>query len=72
MAFVKVGRWVLQTEDVTALEHRVDGAAVKLKGGHEIRLSKVEARAFLTRFGQDATIEDLGVVHEPLSGESEA
>ena len=40
----------------------VDGAAVKLKGGHEVRLNKAEADAFQHRFEQEAVIEDLGVV----------
>jgi hypothetical protein len=32
MSWVKVGRWVFQIEDVVAIENRVDGAAVRLKG----------------------------------------
>jgi hypothetical protein len=66
MSWVKVGRWVFQIEDVVAIENRVDGAAVKLKGGHEVRLNTVETAAFLQRFEKDAPIEDLGVVQDPL------
>ncbi len=67
MPWVKVGRWVLQTEEVAALEHRVDGTSVKLKGGHEVRLNRAESQAFLIRFGQGLAIEDLGVVQESVS-----
>ncbi len=66
MSWVKVGRWVFQTTDVVALEKRVDGAAVKLRGGHEVRLNKAETAAFLHRFERDAAIEDLGVTEDPL------
>ena len=66
MSWVKVGRWVFQIEDIVALEIRVDGVAVKLKGGHEVRLNKVETAAFLSRFEKDAAIDDLGVVQEPV------
>ena len=66
MSWVKVGRWVFQIEDIVALENRVDGAEVKLRGGHEVRLNKAEAAAFLLRFKKDAAIEDLGVVQDPL------
>ena len=65
MSWVKVGRWVFQIEHIVAIEHRVDGAAVKLEGGHEVRLNKVEAAAFLNRFEKNAVIEDLGVVQDP-------
>ena len=66
MSWLKVGRWVFRIEDIVALENRVDGAAVKLRGGHEVRLNKAETTAFLHRFGKDAAIEDLGVVQDPL------
>jgi hypothetical protein len=66
MSWVKVGRWVFQIEEIVAIEHRVDGAVVKLKGGHEVKLNKVETAAFLDRFEKDAAIEDLGVVQVPL------
>jgi hypothetical protein len=66
MPWLKVGRWVFQTEDVKALEHRVDGLEVKLTDGHEVRLNRAEARAFLARFEQSAAIEDLGVVQESV------
>jgi hypothetical protein len=66
MSWVKVGRWVFQTTDVVALEKRVDGAAVKLRGGHEVRLNKAETAAFLHRFEKDAAIEDLGVTEDLL------
>ena len=39
MSWVKVGRCVIHKEDIVALEYRVDGAAVKLRGGHEVRLN---------------------------------
>jgi hypothetical protein len=66
MPWVKVGRWVFQTEAIVALENRVDGAAVKLRGAHEVRLNKAETEAFLHRFEKEVTIEDLGVVQDPL------
>jgi hypothetical protein len=66
MSWVKVGRCVIHKEDIVALEYRVDGAAVKLRGGHEVRLNQVETAAFLRRFEKDAAIEDLGVVQDPL------
>jgi hypothetical protein len=66
MSWVKVGRWVFEIEDIVALENRVDGAEVKLRGGHAVRLNKAETAAFLHRFNKDAAIEDLGVVQEPL------
>ena len=61
MSWVKVGRWVLQMEDIVALEHRVDGTGVKLRGGHEARLNKAETAALLHRFQKDLALEDLGV-----------
>jgi hypothetical protein len=70
MPWVKVGRWVFQTDEVAALEHRVDGISVKLKGGHEVRLNRVESQAFLIRFEQGVAIEDLGVVQESVSDKS--
>ena len=66
MSWVKVGRWVFQIEDIVAIENRVDGAAVRLKGGHEVSLNKVEAGAFRQRFEGEVAIEDLGVVQDPL------
>jgi hypothetical protein len=64
MSCVKIGRWIFPLENVIAIESRVDGASVKLKGGHEVRLNKAEAEAFLPRFEQDAVIEDLDVVSD--------
>ena len=64
MSWVKVGRWVLQMEDIVALEHRADGTGVKLRGGHEARLNKAEAAALLHRFQKDLALEDLGVEHD--------
>ncbi len=66
MSWVKVGRWVFPIEEIVALENRVDGVAVKLRGGHEVRLNKAETAAFLHRFAKDAAIEDLGVTEDPL------
>jgi hypothetical protein len=69
MSWLKVGRWVFPIEDVVALENRVDGATVKLKGGHEVRLNNAEANAFQHRFEQEAVIEDLGVVQDPVASD---
>jgi hypothetical protein len=66
MSWIKVGRWVFQIEDIVAIELRVDGAAVKLRGGHEVELNKAETRAFLHRFEKYAATEDLGVVQGPV------
>jgi hypothetical protein len=67
MPWVKVGRWVFQLEDVVALENRVDGAEVKLKGGQGVRLNKAETQAFLHRFETVAVVEDLGVVQDSVT-----
>ena len=64
MSSVKVGRWIFQIENVIAIENRVDGVSVKLKGGHEVRLNQAEAKAFLPRFERDAIIEDLSIVED--------
>jgi hypothetical protein len=69
MSWVKVGRWVFQIEDVVALENRIDGVEVKLKGGHGVRLNKAETKAFLHRFETNAVVEDLGVVQDSVSNE---
>jgi len=66
MSWVKVGRWVFQIDAIVAVENRVDGAEVKLRGNHALRLNKAETEAFLRRFGKGAAIEDLGVVQDPL------
>jgi len=66
MSWVKVGRWVFETDGIVALENRVDGVEVMLNGGHGVRLNRAEARAFLARFEKDAVIEDLGVVQESV------
>lgn len=60
MSCVKVGRWIFPIENVIAIESRVDGASVKLKGGHEAILNKAESEAFLLRFERNAVIEELG------------
>jgi hypothetical protein len=71
MSWIKVGRWVFQVEDVVALENRVDGVEVKLKGVHGVRLNKAECKAFLRRFETNAVVEDLGVVQDSISRSSE-
>lgn len=69
MSCVKIGRWFFPLENVIAIEGRVDGVSVKLKGGHEARLNKAEADAFLPRFERDAVIEDLGVTSDSVTSD---